>query len=368
MKKILLLVLSVSALGNLFAQQTKSDQLFNQPDSYTNRRFYIDLDKGNKMQVSVTNLDDLNHFRNMDSLIYAFLQDMKLLKDSLGDELTSRRVDYLVDDSSQHRIRIQRFHTAGTSFLINQSGPAALKTEQDTIIFLGKVDFIAKYPMRKGFQTTRYYKLSFYVNDLSDLARYMNGTLNKKIGTIQEHAGAHWTVKGYSNARLDADTSIHARANKGYVAGGDFINLNAAVALQNYKQYFVPSFNIGVNLVFAGRNFKRQVGVYWEPHFLFARDAAGQLKTYRNDFITLVLSQGFIKDNDPRKPSPVLTTFSIGYLTNKNRKGDYFDKHTIRLGVGSLSLFEGKTNLEPVMYFTDLFKHVTPGLRLIHHF
>ncbi len=61
-----------------------------------------------------------------------------------------------------------------------------------------------------------------------------------------------------------------------------------------------------------------------------------------------------------------LTMFSLGYLVN--RKGDYFEKNTFRAGAGQISLFKDKIILESLFNFNNLFKGVTPGLRLSINF
>jgi DNA-directed RNA polymerase specialized sigma24 family protein len=44
--------------------------------------------------------------------------------------------------------------------------------------------------------------------------------------------------------------------------------------------------------------------------------------------------------------------------------GEFYDKNTFRLGVGSKSFSGGKLALEPLLYFHDIFQNTTPGLRL----
>ena len=363
------LMLLSSITGTTFAQSntTITDKIFDLPPDLIQRRFSIDLGKGNKMQIELSNMDDLNRFKNMDSVIRVFLEDIEPFKDSLGDELFSRRVDYVTDSLGVKKIRIQQSRPAGSSFILKDGDVAALKLEQDTIHFMGRVSFIAKYTLRKAFTDYRYYRISFFVNDLSDLSLYLNGSLNKKIEALQNNINSRWvttTTKG--TAYLKAEPSISARLTKGFVAGGDFLNFRVSVDIQNYKNYFVPSFSLGAGLIISNSHFKRDIVLSWDPHFFFARDNQDKLKTFRNDFLTLTWGQGGIKDNDPRKESHLLFIMSLGYLIK--REGDYFEKTTFRMGAGRLSLFGGKTKIEPAIYFNKFFKGVTPGLRLIQSF
>ena len=66
MKKFtLVLMLAISIPVNLCAQKkSASDKAFEIPDNIIiSRRFYIDLDKGNKLTIEVTDLSDLKKHR-----------------------------------------------------------------------------------------------------------------------------------------------------------------------------------------------------------------------------------------------------------------------------------------------------------------
>jgi hypothetical protein len=370
MKKLIcFLMLVTSVTGAIFAQDntTKEDKTFDFPPNYPSRRFTIDLGKGNKMQIEISSMEDLKRFSNMDSVIRTFLADIDPLKDSLGDELLSRRIDYITDSMGRKKIRIQHFKAKGSNFLVKDGDVAALKLEQDTIHFLGTVSFVAKYTMRKAFNDSRKYRVSFFLNDLSDLASYADGSLNKKVETLQNNINATWiTTAKKGTAYLAADRSISARLPKGFTAGGDFLNMRVSVDIQNYKNYFVPSFSIGAGIIISTSHFKRDIVLSWDPNFFFAEDSTGKLKTFRNDFLTLTWGQGIVANNEPRKESHLLFIMSLGYLVH--RDGEYFEKNTFRIGAGRLSLFSGKTKIEPVIYFNDFFKGVSPGLRLIQSF
>jgi hypothetical protein len=372
-KMICFLMLIASITGTLFAQDntTKEDKTFDFPPNYPSRRFTIDLGKGNKMQIEISSIADLKRFSDMDSVIRTFLADIEPLKDSMGDELLSRRIDYITDSLGRKTIRIQHFKAKGSNFLVKDGDVAALKLEQDTIHFLGTVSFVAKYTLRKAFNDSRKYRVSFFLNDLSDLASYADGSLNKKVETLQNNlqnnSGTTWiTTAKKGTAYLAADRSISARLPKGYTAGGDFLNLRVSVDIQNYKNYFVPSFSLGAGVIISNSHFKRDIVLSWDPMFFFAKDSLDKLKTFRNDFLTLTWGQGLVADNNPRKESHLLFIMSLGYLIH--REGNYIDKNTFRLGAGRLSLFGGKTKIEPAIYFNNFFKGVTPGLRLIQSF
>ncbi len=370
MKKFLYcMMLAASITGTLFAQSqtTAADKTFGWSATYAQRRFVIDLGKGNKLQIELVNNDDLRLFANMDSVLRVFMTDIASLKDSLTDEIDSRRIDYTVDTAGRKKIRILHYAPKGSSFLVQQGDIAALKLEQDTINFMGTVNYYAKYTLRKGFRTSRRYRVSFFLNDLSDLSKYMDGSVNLHMQTLITHMNDTWINSGgWWTARLKADPAITSRRPRGGIADGNYINFRFSVDAQNYKAYFVPSFSLGGGLIIGNSFFKRDIIVSWDPNFLFARNGQGTLKTYRNDFVTLTWGQGMIQDNNPRLESHLLFIMSLGYLVN--RQGEFLAKNTFRVGAGRLSVAGGKTKLEPAFYFNRFFKGVTPAFRWIQSF
>ena len=215
----------------------------------------------------------------------------------------------------------------------------------------------------------RYYQFTFYLNDMNELTSYMNGSLKEKIKTIQNNINDKWPiVLGSGFHYLKKDKTITADKQKGFTATGtgDFLAGYISVNMQNYKNYFVPSFSLGLRLTLTNRErtFKWEPGLLWEPHYLFAKDNLNKLRTYRNDFLTLTYGQGGTRDYDPRKDFAFSAVFSMGYLIN--RQGDYFDKNTFRLGAGKIQL--RKTAIEPFLYFNNFFKGVTPGIRVSQTF
>jgi hypothetical protein len=366
MKHIIALMLLCSINQALHAQDNSADKVFNLPDDNLHRQFVFDLGEGNRMLIELEDLRDLKQVRNVDSIVRVFINDLKPLKDSLTDELVSYRIDYLVEQSEHKKIRLQRFHANGNSFTVNNGDVAALKLEQDTINLLGTIHFVAKYTMRPAFNASRRYRIRFFLNNIHELGDYLDGTLNTKVAYLADHMNTNWTWNNL-RAHPPGDTSITSRQPKGLRTDGDFLELNASVQAGNYKQYFVPAFSLSAGVTLAQNGFfKRNIVVSWEPNFFFAKNAQGKLKTYRNDFLELMWGQGPIKDHDTHKESSLLFVASYAYLIH--RSGDFYTPNTQRLGLGRLSLFDGKAKLEPLIYFDHFFKGVTPGLRWIQRF
>ncbi len=369
-----LLMLSISITANLCAQSnSQSDKAFEVPDNIViSRRFDVNLDKGNKMKIELSAFADLERVANIDSLLQVFLSDIELLKDSLADPLTSKRIDYVTDAQGRKKIRFQQFQQKGASFLVNKGELASLRTGQDTIHLIGIITNPAPETIYKiSLHNPRYYHYTFYLNDMTDLSGLMNGVLKEKIHTIQNNLTGKWPlVLGTGSHYLKADSTITADKARGLTykaaGGSDYIALLFSVNVQNYKNYFVPSFSLGTRLTISNRDrtFKWEPGLFWEPHFIFAKDNENKLRTYRNDFLTLSYAQGGVRDHDPKKDFSFAAVFSLGYLIH--REGEYFDKNTFRLGGGKIQML--KTSVEPSLYFNNFFKGVTPGIRITQYF
>ena len=372
MKKTWMLMMLVTSItGSLCAQtNNKGDKTFEVPsDIIMNRRFYINLEKGNQLKIELTDITDLQKISNIDSLLTIFMKDVTPLRDSFSDPLTTKRLDYVIDTMGRKKIRFQQFQPKGASFLVDKGDLASLKTGQDTISIIGIISNPPRPEQKISRTHPRYYHLTFYLNNMSELADYMNGTLNQKLSEIESHEKTKWQqIKGTGFYNLQKDESISADRPKGFtpIETGDRMEAYISVNMQNYKKYFVPSFSVGANFTFSNRDrtYKWEPGLFWEPHFLFVTDDQGKLHTYRNDFLTLTYGQGGIKDHDPTKDFSYSTVFSLGYLIR--RDGDLMEKNTFRLGGGKIKL--SKTTIEPSMYFNNFFRGVTPGIRISQRF
>ena len=170
-----------------------------------------------------------------------------------------------------------------------------------------------------------------------------------------------WYFKPSVGNYLNSDPSINAFHPMGLINRERYMSLHISVDAQNYKNNFIPSLTAGVIYVSEKAKARREFGLYSENHFSFQRDAAGTLKTYRNRFLTFSYE---VRNNKPQHLNSLY--FSLSYLVG--REGTTFDKNTFRLGIGQYWFAGGTARLEPVIYFHDAFKNVTPGLRLVKRF
>lgn len=359
MKKItIVLVLTLSICGKSFGQDQKED-IFTFPDRRFATRYALVLGNKNWVQLDLKDPEDLKRLPDVDSLLRVFNQDLLPLRDSLSDELTIKRIDYRIDVMGHKEIRLEQFNPTGPSFVIRNGSLAALKLEQDTVHILGA-----------------FYRVTVIVNRLSELPGLLDGTIDGKINELKAAKDNAWDWNKGPGVHLKADSLIRADRLPGKFGNRnqpeDKLELSPKVSIQNYKTHFVPSFDLGVDITLNNAYWKRHnskykydISAYWEPQFFF-QDG----RTYRNDFIGI----GFgiaKKDAGPGERSPDIFNISLAYMIGN--RGSFYAPNTFRLGLNEIYLFNRKNNysgprLQPIVYFNQFFKGVTPGLRITQSF
>lgn len=366
MTKILLLVLFVSITSQSFAQyQPKSDAIFEIPAANIKRKFLIELGRNDKMQIELTDIRDLARIRNIDSLVGMYLRDIYPLRDSLGEGVFSRRIDYIVDTSIHKKIRIQRFDPKPSYYAVHDGEVALLRLEQDTICIMGRERGKVKAGIFGSYDDFNYYRVSFYLNKLQNLQLYVDGKLNEKVAILERELNSVWGNKEPSGVYLKKDPDITAPYLRGYSELNRTYSLRIGLGLQNYKNYFVPSISGGFMLSRTNNIVRQRVGLQYENHFYFSRTGGGKLETFKNDFVTVMYERRIMLEN-PNGSTRLSRSLSFSYLTR--RSGDYFEKHTMRIGVGGYAPWGGSLRVEPAFYFVNFLKRVTPSLRVIQYF
>jgi hypothetical protein len=366
LRKIALLGLWLSISGIVHAQQKEKpvappdDLLFEPTPGTTVVRYWADLGKGNLLRLELSRQADLARFENLDSLLLTFVADMKAFRDSLSDPLTGKRIDYLMDTTGLKKIRIRMTRLPANTYLLEAGEPSLLRLQQDTIFLLLPVT--AAGQKRKKDTEPVYDRLGLFLNRYDDLSNFITAGLNAKLRSMETHGKVwvDWTSYGQKDrVRLRKDHSISSD-----ISSGDkgTLSLRYAISFQNYKNYFNPSFNLGTTISFEHKGTRNSFSADWEPTFIFAPDAQGRLQTYRNDFLVF----GYANKKTKQEGQAGIGSFpdldfSLGYLIN--RQGNYFEKHTFRFCLGSIKLVRG-IRIQPCMYFNDLLRGVTPGIRV----
>ncbi|MDO6433404.1 hypothetical protein Q4E93_22520 [Flavitalea sp. BT771] len=350
----------LSILGTVCAQHSVRATFgkpFGRSEERIERRFWIDLGKGNRLCLELEDARDLAKFTNIDSLLLVFIADMAPFNDSLTDPLSWHQIDYVTDAAGKKKVRLQTFHPTAASYLLDQAEPAALRLEQDTI------QIVLEYPADEGrrHDGIRQDRLSLYLNDYHELPNYITGGLNGKIHWLQSNMKGYW-VRDKNGYRAEKDPTISAPQPAGYVAMvNDYLGSVIQLNVGNYKNYFAPSFGLGIGLHFNGEYGSRSFTALWQPVFLFATNAQGHAQTYRNEFLTISISREW-KDPMNKHIINLVPSLSIGRLIR--RDGEFFEKNSYNLFIGHINLLRNNLVLTPGMYFHELFKEVTPAVNL----
>lgn len=363
-KSVALLGLLLSLAGSLHAQQRKQapapdDAFFDLPHYSIDKAVHIDLGKGNYLELELVDDTQLSRFRNIDSLLLVFLADMRPFKDSLADPLSGKRIDYRIDTAGRKMVRIRETRSPGTTFLLGENDPSLLRLRQDTVHIL-----LAE-------RSDHFSRLTIVVNRYADLDNWIATGLNAKMDLLEinkEHLWAgDWNPRPGHPAYLIKDPSITQLKDSIYQKASinNYLELSSIISLQNYKNYLTPSIDLGFAIGLRKKDFVHEFGFYWEPLFLFKPDGNGRLQTYRNDLLVFHYAfdvAGTLKD--PLTPVGLNTNISLGYFIR--RSGDFFEKDSWRLTAGEIRFRGNRILLQPCIYFNNLFKNVTPGLRLCY--
>ncbi|MFT3910944.1 MAG: hypothetical protein QM737_16110 [Ferruginibacter sp.] len=365
MKKIFISVMLLVGIteAELCLAQNNFDPVFDIPESYLKRRFTIGLDRGNQVQVSVTDMADLAYISNVDSIIQIFSDDLARIKDSSLPAGWYKNIDYNMDDPAAKKMRIRKMQPAGNYFAFVNGRAAILKMHQDTIVISGKL--LARSRGRRARFTERhYFRICFYLNDIRDLAGYRDGRLNEKIGIIRQYYKDRWQLREDDQVQLKKYPEITSATARGYVFQPKTFWFRRSVEIQNYKDRFVPSVSCTPLFMKEEDYVKREFGLSVEAAFGFEKMADGSRKTRINVFT------GLEYNAIPLTSVPHRVRFYpsiiISYLAG--RKGNLYDKNTFRIGLGNFSLAGVATRIQPSVYFNNLLKNITPSLRIIQRF
>lgn len=356
-KAIMALALLAGTRGEAFSQ-SNADKTFNVKPESIERVFTISLGKGEAMRLELTSLKDLDFIPSIDSILRVFITDIEPLKDSLSDELKSRVIDYIPGTNGKSQLRFRQVQPEASSYFLEQGTVAMMKLEQDTLNILLKVDDRTINNRRRN-PGSKYYRVSLFLNSLGNLTSY-TGTLDSRLSSLRENALKKWIPGTDGQVLLKSDPSISSGLAQGAVAGrSDYLNLRLSADIQNYKNVFVPSISFGFDIITNRGKQKRTYSLLAESHFSFDRPSSGKLQSSRSAFLTVGYSQKSISALNGMQFSPAV---SFGWLARQ--RGSLFDKNTFKIGFGRVNIFNDRVRLEPVIYFNDFFKNVSPGIRL----
>ncbi len=359
--------------GTLFAQDNlnriasrKSKQPFYIPNEAIKNNFYLELDNGNSLKIALSDLDDFQKVLNLDSVINTFKDNFDSLADSFSNPLSIKSIDYLTDEGGRTFIRCRQFNPKSKNYILSEGHRSPIKIKQDTVRIIRRIKQ-QKKATKTAASLKDYIVITFYLNDYRQLYKYATDYVDSALTKIYMAAKEknnkpkydHRKLLGYYSIAAEQahnEPSILAPSEKGK---HNYLTLLLEGNLQNVYQYIAPSLTLGGIFGFYTNGINHQIILGWEPMFLFKKNKKDVLQTYRNGW--LMMGYRFFSEG---KNKSIFTQagFSLSYLIHKD--GDFFDKNTFRISVGGVGIKNNRVLLQPVIYFHNFFKQITPGLRL----
>jgi len=387
MKKFLLIAMLVATgmTENLFAQDNsiyhsippKTDLLFDMARFASLRHlFVIRLKNSNSVKIRIANKQGFEKLLNLDSIVISVAKNLALLKDSLQDEMTQKRIDYVNDSGSFVKIRIRQQRSNSTSFVLQADGPALMKIEQDSLNIVGYQSGQMMNPsVTQGAYIRVSYQVSFLINDINKLEELADGTLNKIMQELKEQWDGldNWSPKKNSSLYAYYNTPeskfITPMKNQRSVKKWSF-RPYIQLGLQNVNNILTGSAGVGIELAkripassnrFPLSSSTNRYQLFWEPYFFFDKLPENKFAMRRNDFVTFAVISESTTFFSSESKVEFKGFLSVGYLVH--RSGNYFSDNTFKVGLPGASF--KFVSLVPEFIFHDLFKNFQPGLKLV---
>jgi hypothetical protein len=354
----------------LYPSRAQAEKTFGTIDiEWPRHHFIITLKNGNTVAIRVADKASLERILNLDSIFRAAWNDLSFLKDSLQDEMSSKRIDYSTDQPGRSRIRFSQSRQRGQTYLVDKDEPKRLKIDQDTMIIIEQQIVSPERPARTSVFIKRPYKITLLINNINQLETLLDGSLNTAMQEFKRqwdelkphppYAMQKTVLSSYYNS---ADPTLNRRIQSSFKKATLIFEPYVQFGIQNINSRFVTTAGAGIDLVRdKGHGLLQHHQLIWEPYFLFDEQTDGKFRMRRNDFISY---QHQIEDvvTIPGQSKSVKLTpnFSIGYLVH--RSGNFFRSNTFKFGMPGASF---KTFvLHPEFIFNGLFKNFQPCVKL----
>ena len=388
MKKLILItVLTLVGLGpGLYAQsylakqmsKTKTELTFNANDGLINIRDFVVLKEG-RMILELSDLDDYESFRNLDSLLTVFKKDIAFYKDSLSANPTGNvRIDYAISpEYSFKKIRFKKYNADGNIFMNQDGDIARLKFEQDTVrIIIQKIKpGIARgkhapcsvnYSVQATFVLGNYYDIDKVLEDkvLNDIVDTLYKASQTKRLKDKKYPEPLSIVYNPYYSGKNSFKRYEGLLNNEYETVPHkirYFSIHADIGAGLVRNTLVPTADIGMqyNKYFGDHSNDHNIyRLSAAPYYFFDKNEAGNYIISNTWFINADI--GSIYDKSAPGWFGKEATIGIGYLVAQ--KGGYFQKTTFKIFTDILIVPE--ITIVPEVIFTNNCKQIFPGFTL----
>ncbi len=364
-KQHLLLIAGLLLCHTIFAQKSywevTSDMFDN---TKRNEGVTLTMEQNNKVVAYTNNSVSFGNGEDFKRILNSFFSNYDVLRDSLS-EAVHYTFHFFYNPGQKNGLTIIAGKEREKRYVVVDEKPMMMKPGKDTV----NID-----PYNPATKTTSVF--SFVVNRVEDLRPYaqsniINDFIEKanndikaaKMNVKPAIKGENFHTFNFQSRFIGnyyvKDGSVAGNLKPYYAHPQMNISVSAAASLQNFKSYMVPSFNTSLDVYMNGytKSEYLRLGVYWEPVFLFDKEASGKLQAYRNDFVGLVYE--YRRGNDNTRLG-FFAPISIAYLVS--RRGSFFEKNTFNFGIGGIKY--GAMTLRPSMFFNGFLKNVSPSVQL----
>lgn len=357
-----------------------TDNLFNNPapgECRANFNFFNVDNKELKLNLELYTIRQLYSLPNLDSVMGVVKNYITLLKDSLPQDILSRRLDIAFENKNPI-CRIITYNTNYQTYAFKEEELHLLKLEQDTVrikLLIPTGDSI----------TTRYFDNSkskfnqavlrpvyftIILNNVLDVINVNNNCLNSCLQILKQDISKEYVEKNQPWKEYKATYNVPKQIRlwpekKQWIRGGENnkeLVPSIYVSAQVPRGIFMPSLAAGFR--YTPNKYQKQKNYYFlasELYYNFYSIANNKTASYLYHFLVFRYLQ--VNDND-NASFKIIPNFSIGYLLNNNYTS--FGGNNIKFNIPAVR--SGWLQIEPEFYFNGLFKNFSPSIKLTIHY
>lgn len=309
------------------------------------------------MKVVFAHKDQLDSV-GIGKLMRQIKSDLQPLLDTLSRPLVTRRV-YYTREENKPLYRLTEFQTSASKFNLEDGVLIAQKTANDTLRIT-----IPRQIAHLGFRATMFpLIITLHAKTLQDVLNISPDVLDSAWAVLQRDIPSG--TSGIENREVagvyDVRQGKWLKRPESYKSSKRFsLNTYGHAGIQYARGSLAAIGGFGLQLEKITRwNDRNQFKLFWEPHFIFSRDANNKLQTDRNDFVTARLTH---KPHD--HDGFIAPAVSFGYLVH--RQGEWYEKNTLKFSIAAVRY--KALEIEPEFFFNDLFRNFSPSLKLMFVF
>ncbi len=376
----MVLLLAVLTAGTVtFAQRTiylpgqsSTENLFNNPRfNNSNYRFIFQLESGNQMVLEYYHVRQAMKLPSIDSLIREVWTALSHFKDSLQDPLASRRIDVISGPAIM--IRITNYLQRAPVYRVKGEEITQLKIEHDTVrIRMFAEDFTNLSRNNRNYGLP--YFITFILNNVNGLPSLANGTIQPVVEKMKADIQTHMSEAFKRQRRMPFGIHYNVPEQRRITPERTFRRIHnnkefipyIQTGIQYIRGSWVPSAGVGFQLKSKTHNMLPITDYYrlfWEPYFVFNRNAENKVAMGRNDFVTFKYTNTLVNSTTNRSINTTLN-FSASYLVHSSE--GLFEPNTFKFSLPGLQY--QNVLLEPEFIFNQWFKNFSPSLKLCVYF